>query len=163
MGARAERNEFLLLHEFHNAKFIVPDKRTKSLPEDRVIVREDAEMDYENMPSTAIGKRKAAYAGGLVLEPKKGFYDKYVLLLDFNSLYPSIFQEYNICFTTIERSNQIYNEDNLPALPDKSVSMGVLPKVLGCLVSRRRQIKALMKQPNLTSHQLAEVMTTCLC
>jgi DNA polymerase alpha subunit A len=85
LGARSERNEFLLLHEFHANKFIVPDKEFK-------------------VKTSSNTKKKAAYAGGLVLEPKAGLYDKYVLLLDFNSLYPSIIQEFNICFTTVHRS-----------------------------------------------------------
>ena len=85
-SARAERIEYLLLHEFTRRGYVVPDK-------ERLAKRK------------AGGPRraKAAYGGGLVLEPKKGLYDKAVLLLDFNSLYPSIIQEYNICFSTVER------------------------------------------------------------
>ncbi|KAH6570971.1 hypothetical protein BASA60_007400 [Batrachochytrium salamandrivorans] len=152
-GARAERNEYLLLHEFHEKKYICPDKVYNT----RVVTDQLDEND-----ATANGfsgkkneKRKAAYAGGLVLEPKKGFYDKYVLMLDFNSLYPSIIQEYNICFTTISRTYDA-GGDHMPDPPNPSTSRGILPRLLGTLVDRRRLVKGLMKDPKATSTELAQ-------
>ncbi|KAM3836858.1 DNA polymerase alpha catalytic subunit [Vipera latastei] len=152
MGGRAERNEYLLLHAFYEKDYIVPDKqlfkKQKHLEED-----EDLENDQNK---SKIGRKKAAYSGGLVLEPKVGFYDKFILLLDFNSLYPSIIQEFNICFTTVHRMSfsvhkktEDGEQEEIPELPDSSLEMGVLPKEIKKLVERRRQVKQLMKQPGL--------------
>ncbi|KVI09047.1 DNA-directed DNA polymerase, family B [Cynara cardunculus var. scolymus] len=148
-GARAQRVEYLLLHAFHAKKFMVPDKsylpkegktvkRKSDGLEDKVI--NDLGVNDEIQSEPVKSKKAPAYAGGLVLEPKRGLYDKYILLLDFNSLYPSIIQEYNICFTTVERSQ----DDLLPRLPS-SKATGVLPELLKNLVERRKHVKKLLK------------------
>lgn len=79
--ARAERNEILLMHKFYERDFIIPDKQ-------------GFEKDENDTKK---------YTGGKVFEPTIGFYDTYIVLVDFNSLYPSIIRHYNICFTTVIR------------------------------------------------------------
>lgn len=101
--------EYLLLHAFHSKKYIVPDKISARAKEMKPTKRrmnlgvEDGDVDeldikvadFEDLGhqiDQGKGKKGPAYSGGLVLEPKRGLYDKYILLLDFNSLYPSIIQ-----------------------------------------------------------------------
>lgn len=107
-GARAQRVEYLLLHAFHAKKYIVPDKipphaKGRKLTKRRGThgvedVSFDEVIDNTNYDNDAAdndhgkSKKTPSYAGGLVLDPKRGLYDKYILLLDFNSLYPSIIQ-----------------------------------------------------------------------
>ena len=96
LGGRAERNEYLLLHAFNERNYIFPDKKYGGGKGGKKANKENEEDGGADTTVAAAGegkgRRKPAYAGGLVLEPKKGFYDKYILLMDFNSLYPSIIQ-----------------------------------------------------------------------
>ncbi|ERS97777.1 hypothetical protein HMPREF1624_05948 [Sporothrix schenckii ATCC 58251] len=151
-GTRAERNEYILLHEFHRNKYICPDKQAF-----RGRQREEDEPGNEEGGDGGAGsKKKDKYKGGLVFEPERGLYDKFVLVMDFNSLYPSIIQEYNICFTTVERS-ALASEGEEEAVPEvpKEQDQGILPKLIAGLVSRRRQVKSLMKSKTATPEQLA--------
>ena len=117
-NSRADRCEMLLLHEFTANNYLVPEKLLRSEKfEDNLIVDND-EFINDRQGNDASNKRRPQYGGGLVLEPKAGLYDNIVLLLDFNSLYPSIIREYNICFTTVDRKptenfdNNIHNNFN---------------------------------------------------
>ncbi|EPY32897.1 DNA polymerase alpha subunit A [Angomonas deanei] len=142
-GGRSERIEYLLLHTFYGLGFILPDKK----PFENKRNREDEEGDEK--------KKKGKYQGGMVLDPKCGLYSDYILLLDFNSLYPSLIQEFKICFTTVEQ-----NDEEVPTLPSESLVCDacaekgvtppclhkcVLPKVIKSLVDSRREVKRLMK------------------
>nr|XP_026485188.1 DNA polymerase alpha catalytic subunit [Vanessa tameamea] len=155
MGGRSERNEYLLLHAFNEKNYIVPDKvYGKKVVVDDADGDEQEEAGSNSVPKKQ-GKKKAAYSGGLVLDPKKGFYDKLILLMDFNSLYPSIIQEYNICFTTIKRKNGTVLDDDINnlVLPGPNTDFGILPTQIRKLVESRREVKKLMKSPDLPPEQ----------
>ncbi|PFH53233.1 hypothetical protein AMATHDRAFT_54925 [Amanita thiersii Skay4041] len=147
-GGRAERNEYILLHEFHRLKYICPDKTwgKKAAAAAKAEIQDD---DAEGAKPSK-GKRDK-YKGGLVFEPKRGLHDKFILVMDFNSLYPSIIQEYNIDFTTVEAIiGEEEGEEKIPEPPDSHVPQGVLPRLIATLVSRRRQVKSLMKDKSLS-------------
>ena len=102
LSGRAERNKYLLFHAFTERRYLVPDRQYRAKNKNRAKDDEDLGTGVK-----AGGRRKPAYIGGIVLEPKKGFYDMFILSMDFNSLYPSIIQEYNIWFTTVLLKKQI--------------------------------------------------------
>lgn len=143
-SARAERVEYLLLHRFHGMKYIVPEKLTSKEKKEKIAAK-NREL---GIVDTGKGKKrkKPKYEGGLVLEPKKGFYDKYVLLLDFNSLYPSIILEFDLCFTTVKHWEP-KKAGEMVDLPMREANhKGTLPNVIKQLLSRRKVVKELMKK-----------------
>lgn len=121
---RAERIEYTFLHELYEWEYLFPP---------------------------AVSRREVKYTGGLVLTPAAGFYEDLVLLLDFNSLYPSIIQEFNVCFSTVGLSDRIsgdIDESLLHRLTEQSrqAEQGILPKIIGGLVRRRTAVKNLIRQ-----------------
>lgn len=129
----------------------------------RVVKKEEDEDDKDEAAGGGAGgpvnthSGTNSYVGGLVLEPRIGFYDKFILLLDFNSLYPSIIQEFNICFTTIARpQNELLDRDieeyleTFIKVPPSDEKPGILPLEIRKLVDSRRQVKQLMADKNLS-------------
>lgn len=70
-------------------------------------------------------------------------------------MYPSIIQEYNICFTTIKRKTASSSDDDVAnlILPKSNTDLGVLPTQIRKLVESRRDVKKLMKTPDLSQDQ----------
>ncbi|KAI9268736.1 hypothetical protein BY458DRAFT_511383 [Sporodiniella umbellata] len=134
-GSHIDRNEYLLQHAFYGLGYICPDKKYSG-------------RNFRNEAGDS--STKSDYSGGLVLEPKPGLYKKYVILLDFNSLYPSIIREYNMCFTTLRL--QDYSSDDIDtdkAFQESGVDKptGILSKIIEKFVTRRQHIKSLMLNP----------------
>ncbi len=50
--------------------------------------------------SEKVGLQNAPFATPLIAEPESKYYTHPILVLDFQSLYPSVMIAYNICFST---------------------------------------------------------------
>ena len=92
------------------------------------------------------------YEGATVIEPTRGYYDVPVATLDFASLYPSIIQAHNLCYTTlvnkkaIEKFSLTKDEDyivtpNGDTFVTSSKRKGLLSQILEELLTARKQAK----------------------
>ena len=104
------------------------------------------------IPNLANDPSDDQYEGATVIEPTRGYYDVPVATLDFASLYPSIIQAHNLCYTTllnktsIEKLNLKKDEDyivtpNGDLFATSKVRKGLLTEILEELLGARKRAK----------------------
>jgi len=103
-----------------------------------------------NLPNA--GGDDGQYEGATVIEPTRGYYDCPIATLDFASLYPSIIQAHNLCYTTMLKKEAI---DKLKLIKDEDYIItpngdmfctvkqrkGLLSQILEELLTARKQAK----------------------
>jgi DNA polymerase delta subunit 1 len=92
------------------------------------------------------------YEGATVIEPTRGYYDVPVATLDFASLYPSIIQAHNLCYTTLLNKTSVEKlglkkDDDYIVTPNgdmfctTKLRKGLLAQILEELLTARKQAK----------------------
>jgi len=100
------------------------------------------------------GDRDDKIEGGYVHEVKPDLYHM-ILVLDFQSMYPSVIMENNLCFTTIHPDGDIvdplgthfYSEEQKP---------GILPRILRKMMGDRKEAKKKMREGKNEGDQIKE-------
>ena len=104
------------------------------------------------IPNIRVDASEEPYEGATVIEPTRGYYDVPVATLDFASLYPSIIQAHNLCYTTLLNKPQV---DKLGLVKDEDyivtpngdlfctskVRKGLLTQILEELLGARKRAK----------------------
>lgn len=98
------------------------------------------------------------YEGATVIEPVRGYYDVPIATLDFASLYPSIIQAHNLCYTTLLQDKKLADKLGLVKDEDYIVTpngdmfvttkqrKGLLAQILEELLTARKQAKRELAQ-----------------
>ncbi|MEM5804305.1 MAG: DNA polymerase domain-containing protein [Candidatus Aenigmatarchaeota archaeon] len=132
-GGQTQRHECRLLHEFRKADMLMPCK-----PDQAEISRRLSE------------RAKIGLTGAIVLEPAVGLHSSgCTLVLDFQSLYPSIIMAFNICPTTVlydDSTSEYVTSPYGTKFVKKEVREGILPKMLRDMTDARKRAKAEMKK-----------------
>ena len=110
---------------------------------DSLLIRE-ADRHNVGVPMNRHERTTHRIEGGYVHTIQPGLYH-WVCLLDFKSMYPSIIISKNICFTTISEKGTIIAPNNTKFL-DKTVKVGLIPKILENLMKNRDVAREKMKQ-----------------
>lgn len=104
------------------------------------------------IPNLKSDSSEEQYEGATVIEPNRGYYSMPIATLDFASLYPSIMQAHNLCYTTlikkpdIERWKLQKDEDYI-VTPNGDMFVttkqrkGLLAQILEELLTARKQAK----------------------
>jgi len=133
LGGQTVRIETMVMHEFRERGMILSSK-----------------------PSEGEATRRAEekIKGGAVLEPVKGLHKDSILVVDFQSLYPSIIKSFNVSIDTLvltpaeDTSVACHAAPNGARFVDASVYEGVFPTLIKRLVEARLEAKRAMKTAN---------------
>ncbi|EON64116.1 DNA polymerase delta subunit 1 [Coniosporium apollinis CBS 100218] len=104
------------------------------------------------IPNLRTDSSEEQYEGATVIEPSRGYYDVPIATLDFASLYPSIIQAHNLCYTTLLNKTAV---DKLGLKKDEDyivtpngdmfctakVRKGLLSQILEELLGARKRAK----------------------
>jgi DNA polymerase delta subunit 1 len=104
------------------------------------------------IPNLRTDASSEQYEGATVIEPARAYYDVPVATLDFASLYPSIIQAHNLCYTTllnktaVDKMGLVKNEDyivtpNGDLFCTAKIRKGLLTQILEELLGARKRAK----------------------
>ncbi|RAL14858.1 DNA-directed DNA polymerase delta POL3 [Aspergillus homomorphus CBS 101889] len=108
----------------------------------------EQQLVIPNMKSTD----EQDYEGATVIEPVRGYYGVPIATLDFASLYPSIIQAHNLCYTTLLNKNSVERlklkkDEDYIVTPNgdmfctANVRKGLLSQILEELLTARKRAK----------------------
>ncbi len=100
-----------------------------------------ADAQHVGVPPSHHARRDSAIEGGYVHAIRPGIY-RWVAVLDFKSMYPSIIISRNICFTTLAADGTTISPSGARFVP-ATVRRGIIPEILRQLLADRERFRQL--------------------